>query len=98
MSTARSSASRIYDILLAVFGGSALGWFAWWFLDGYGSGSRIPYVVYAIAGIALAFWLILIARRRSPSGRSWAVHLLWIPAVLFVLLMAAVLVALRNWQ
>lgn len=88
----------VYDGIVSLFGGAALGWFGWWFLDGYGSDSNLPLVVWELAGVVVAFVLARWLRSRSSSGRSRWIHLLWIPVALFVLLMVAVIMALRNWQ
>lgn len=98
MSDQNESGRRVYDVVLALLGGSALGWFGWWFLDGYGSGARLPLVVWAVVGTVLAYVTIGSLRSRSGSGRSRWVHLLWIPVALFVALMVSVVLALRNWQ
>lgn len=86
-----------YDVVLVLLAGSTLGWFGWWFLGGYGSGSGPALWLWEAAGVALAWFGVRWLRGRRPEGRSRAVHLLWIPVVLFVLLMIAVIMALRNF-
>ena len=87
-----------YDGLVAVLGGAALGWFGWWFLDGYGTDSTLPLVAWVATGILAAFGLARWLRSRSDTGRSRWIHLLWIPAVAFAALMVMVVMALRAWQ
>lgn len=98
MNDHRPSRPGAYDIVLAIVAGASLGWFSWWFLDGYGGGSRLPLVVHQIVATGLTVALVRWRAARTPGGRRWWVHLLWVPAVLFLLLMGAVVYALRTWQ
>lgn len=98
MNPPRPPAKRVYDVMLVLFAGPAIGWFAWWFGGSYGGAESPPLLLFVLAAMVATFLVVRWLRQRSPSGRSWWVHLLWIPVVLFVALMAAVIMALRNWQ
>jgi len=92
----RSHRSLAYDLVLGLAAGFSIGWFAWWAGGGI-SVSPKPFWPFAAAGIVGTFGLIRWARRQRSSARR-LVHLLWIPFILFLLLMAAVVVALRNFE
>lgn len=99
MSDEHTTRSRVYEYILIVLGGATIGWFVWWFGDGYGGGSRFPLWLYEIVGMVLAFGLVRWLRGRgSPSARRKWVHLLWVPVVLWAFLMVAVIIALMRWQ
>jgi hypothetical protein len=85
----------IYQSLLGVAGGFSLGWFAWIFADRLGGDSTPPFWPFAIAG-AIVGVLIAKAAGRTARARKW-MNLLWIPVVAFVVLMTAIVMALRNW-
>ena len=102
-STRPSRRPTAYDAALALLGGSSLGWFAWWFTGAYvvsdgTGGSGIPLWVFEVLGVAAVFFLLMRVRSRSEDAqrRSRWVHLLWIPVILFVLLMIQVVLTLRN--
>lgn len=96
----RHSALRhtFYDILLAVLAGFAVGWFAWVFggrLIGTDT-TETPLWPFAAVGVVGVFALIKWARSRRPEP-GW-IHLLWIPVVLFVVLMTLIVMALNNFN
>ena len=85
----------VYQLLLGLASGFAVGVFAWMiagrFID---TGETLwPYTVTGI--IVMTVTVRALAAR--PGGRRW-IHLLWIPVVLFVALMTMVIIALRNFE
>jgi drug/metabolite transporter (DMT)-like permease len=91
----RSPLQTVYQFLLGVAGGFSLGWFAWIVADRLGGDATPPFWPFAVAG-AIVGVLIVQAAGGTPRGRKW-VNLLWIPVVAFVVLMTAIVMALRNW-
>jgi drug/metabolite transporter (DMT)-like permease len=93
--TTRSPLQTVYQFLLGVAGGFSLGWFAWVFSDRLGGDSTPPFWPFAVAG-AIVGVLIAQAASGTARGRKW-INLLWIPLVAFVVLMTAIIMALRAW-
>jgi dolichyl-phosphate-mannose--protein O-mannosyl transferase len=83
----------VYQSLLGVASGFSLGWFAW--IIAGRQMSDPPLWPFAAVGIFLGVVIVRMAAS-TPKGRKW-VHALWIPVVAFVVLMTAVVIALRNW-
>ena len=83
-----------YDLILGVAAGFSVGFFAWIASDRLGDGTP-AFWPFAAAGVLGMFLLVRWARSRRGGGR-W-IHLLWIPVVLFLTLMAMVAIALRNF-
>ncbi|WKZ83069.1 MAG: hypothetical protein QY307_02120 [Acidimicrobiia bacterium] len=85
----------VYDTVLGILAGFALGFFAWMVADRVGSGGLSAW---PFTGAGLFLGVILV---RAWSGRrrggKW-VHLLWIPVILFAALMTMVIIALRSWN
>ena len=88
--------STLYDLLLGAAAGFSLAFFAWIVADrmgGDGSPAFWPFAaVGVLAGVGLLRWV-----RARRAGGKW-IHLLWIPVVLFVVLMTMIVIALRNFQ
>jgi uncharacterized membrane protein len=79
-----------YHLILGAASGFAVGCFAWFTV-----GETNPLWPYAAAGVVLMIAAVrFLAVRRGTRRR---IHLLWIPVVLFLALMAAVVLALRNF-
>ena len=76
--------------------GFSLGWFAWIFSDRLGDAGTPKFWPFAVIGVIGGIALVRWARSRKGT-RRW-VHVLWIPVVLFVLLMTAIVLALRNFN
>jgi hypothetical protein len=93
---ARSLLSRIYDVVLGGAAGFSIGWFAWIFSDRLGDDGTPLFWPFALAGVIGGIALVSWARSRRGSGR-W-VHILWIPVLLFILLLGAIVMALRNFN
>lgn len=92
----RSPLRFAYDLVLGAAAGFSLGFFAWLIGDRVDNADGTPdFWPFAAAGVVGGIALVRWARSRKGT-RRW-VHVLWIPVLLFVLLMAAVVVALRNF-
>ena len=92
----RSVLSFVYDLVLGAAAGFAIGWFAWIFSDRLGNDGTPAFWPFAVIGVIGGIALVRWARSRRGQGR-W-VHILWIPVVLFLLLMGAIVMALRNFE
>jgi hypothetical protein len=93
--TARPGMGRmLYESVLGLAAGFSLGWFAWLIGDRF-TDDALPFWPFAVGGIIFGVTIVRFLSSRR-SGRRW-VHLLWIPVVLFVVLMTAVIMALRAW-
>lgn len=88
--------TTLYDAVLGAAAGFSLAFFAWIIADRMGGDGNPPFWPFAVvgvfAGVALLRWL-----RSRRSGGRW-IHLLWVPVVLFVVLMTMIVLALRNFQ
>lgn len=93
--TTRSPVQAGYQFLLGVAGGFSLGWFAWIFASRLGGNATLPFWPFALVG-AIAGVLIVQAAGRTARGRKW-ITLMWIPVVAFLVLMTAIVMALRAW-
>jgi len=93
--TARPGLGRLlYETVLGLAAGFSIGWFAWLIGDRLADATP-PFWPFAIGGIIFGVTIVrFISTRRS--GRGW-VHLLWIPVLLFVVLLGAIIMALRAW-
>lgn len=89
----RSSLLVAYHLVLGSASGFALGWFAW--VIASRQVVDPPFWPFAVVGVGLGVAVVRWAAS-TKRGRTW-VHALWIPVVAFVLLMTAVIVALRSW-
>lgn len=94
-SRSRSILANAYDVVLGAAAGFSLGFFAWLAADRLGGDGSPPFWPFAVAGVIGGVVLVRWARSRRGRGR-W-VHVLWVPVLLFVVLMAAIVVALRNF-
>ena len=90
----RSILTTIYDVILGAAAGFSIGWFAWIFSDRLGDDGTPQFWPFALAGVIGGIALVRWARSRK-GARRW-INVLWIPVLLFVLLMAAIVMALRN--
>ncbi|HAX81250.1 MAG TPA: hypothetical protein DCY40_01625 [Actinobacteria bacterium] len=88
--------SFVYDLLLGAAAGFSIGWFAWIFADRIGDDGTPAFWPFAVSGVLGGIALVRWARSRRGTAR-W-VHILWIPVLLFVLLMTAIVLALRNFN
>lgn len=84
--------SLLYDLVLGAAAGFSVGFFAWMAADRLGA-EGTP-VFWPFAAIGMVAGVVVVRWARARGGR-W-VHALWLPVILFVLLMAAVVMALRN--
>lgn len=84
----------LYESVLGVAAGFSLGWFAWLISDRV-TDSDLLFWPFAAGGILFGVTIVRFMSTRR-GGRRW-VHMLWIPVILFVVLMAAVIMALRAW-
>lgn len=91
--TSRPGLGRLlYESVLGIAAGFSLGWFTWLIADRFTDPSLAlwPFTVVGIVvGVTLVRWI-----STRKAGRGW-VHALWIPVVLFVVLMTMVVLALR---
>jgi cell division protein FtsW (lipid II flippase) len=88
-----SPASFVYQVFLGVASGVALGFFGWIVADRMTDAAQ-PAWPYLVAG-AILMTVIVRALAARKGSRRW-IHLLWIPVAVFALLMAMVIMALRN--
>lgn len=94
--TPRTALQTVYQTLLGVAGGFSLGWFGWIFADRFFAVSpELPFWPFAAGGVVIGL-LLVSAMGRTARGRKW-INVLWIPVVAFVVLMTAIVIALRNW-
>lgn len=87
--------SVIYDLVLGAAAGFSIGWFSWLISDRMGDEATPPFWPFAVVGVIGTILLVRWARARRGGGR-W-INVLWIPVLLFVVLMTAVVLALRAW-
>lgn len=92
----RSFLTIVYDLILGAAAGFSLGWFAWIFADRLGDDGTPAFWPFAVAGVLGG--ILLVRWARSHKGTRRWVHVLWIPVLLFVLLMTAIVLALRNFN
>lgn len=84
----------LYESILGLAAGFSLGWFAWLISDRVTDGT-LRFWPFAVGGVIFGVTIVRFISTRQ-SGRGW-VHLLWIPVLLFTVLMAAIIMALRAW-
>jgi len=89
-----SPLSLAYQLILGLASGVALGFFGWIAADRMTEAAQ-PAWPYLVAGALVMTLLVRVLAARKGS-RRW-MHLLWIPVAIFALLMAMVIVALRNF-
>lgn len=92
----RSLLALVYDLILGAAAGFSVGFFAWIASDRIGDGGTPAFWPFAAAGVLGMILLVRWARSRRGGGR-W-VNVLWIPVLVFVVLMSMVVLALRNWN
>ena len=88
--------TRIYDLILGAAFGFSVGWFAWIFSDRLGDDGTPAFWPFAAIGVVGGILLVRWARSRKGT-RRW-INVLWIPVLLFVLLMTAIVLALKNFE
>lgn len=93
--TSRPVLSFLYDLVLGTAAGFSLGFFAWLMADRIGDSPTPAFWPFAVAGVVGMFLVVRWARSRRGT-RRW-IHVLWIPVLVFVVLMTMIVVALRNF-
>lgn len=92
----RSPLRFVYDVVLGAAAGFSLGFFAWLIGDRIDQSDGTPdFWPFAVAGVIAGIALVRFARSRK-GARRW-IHALWIPVLVFVVLMTMIVVALRNF-
>jgi hypothetical protein len=84
----------LYESVLGIAAGFSLGWFAWLIADRL-TDRDLLFWPFAAGGILFGVTIVRFMSARRGGRRL--VHLLWIPVVLFVVLMAAIIMALQAW-
>jgi hypothetical protein len=92
----RSLLALVYDLILGAAAGFSVGFFAWIASDRIGDDGSPAFWPFAVAGVLGMILLVRWARSRRGGGR-W-VNVLWIPVLVFVVLISMVVLALRNWN
>jgi hypothetical protein len=95
-STGRPGIGRLlYESILGLAAGFSVGWFTWLIADRL-TDQTLALWPFAVGGIVLGVTVVrYISTRRTGRG---SVHLLWIPVVLFVILMSMIVLALRAFE
>jgi len=92
----RSVLSFIYDLVLGAAAGFSVGFFAWLISDRVGDATTPAFWPFAVAGVLGMTLVVRWARGRKGGGR-W-IHVLWIPVILFLALMAMIAWALSRFS
>lgn len=85
----------LYESVLGLAAGFSLGFFAWMVADRVTEAAMV-FWPWAAGGMVFGVTVVRLISTRRP-GRGW-VHLMWIPVVLFVVLMTMLILALRAFE